>query len=414
MVARVMIAFNLFCLGHAAVQEASLVADSKSCLNDEQCDADAFGLLQARVETSATIHGHQQEATEPRPVSENEPLGLIDEQKLMTMANQSGLKDFTLLIGDETGTMFNLSSGRAIPANVPIPIFSASKWVAAAALGGAVQRGKFSWDDKVNKYISFWPTDAGDARSEVTFRSCLSLTSGLVMSAAFAEAMGVNITAMRSNGQNVDLIGLFNTSSSLEESVKHIMALSSKTNDEPGTFRYGESHFMLAAYAAMQATGESTWKDFVQKYWAEPLKISAADFDYKVPGGPDAPNTNNPDPGAELQIAADTYAKFLTAYVKDGDNLFGANELDKEQSAKCAKFCISPPTDTYALGHWVHASTPRLVHSLGYGGCYPAVTTINGKKFWFYINRLAPGESYPSVVFAAALLPELVSYFATS
>merc|ERR1719163_2686092 len=98
------------------------------------------------------------------------------------------MADFTLLVGDGDGTKLTVSIDKGIPADTRMPVFSAGKWITAAAIGAAVKQGKVSWDDKVGKHIPFWPTDPKDARSDVTFRSCMSLTSGLVQATPVWES----------------------------------------------------------------------------------------------------------------------------------------------------------------------------------------------------------------------------------
>ena len=45
-------------------------------------------------------------------------------------------------------------------------------------ISGLVNDGTMSYDDKVNKYVSWWAKDENDSRSDITLRHLLSFTSG--------------------------------------------------------------------------------------------------------------------------------------------------------------------------------------------------------------------------------------------
>lgn len=55
---------------------------------------------------------------------------------------------------------------------------SLSKWPAAVMISGLVADGTMSYDDPVNKYLTYWTKDKNDVRSKITLRHLLSFTSG--------------------------------------------------------------------------------------------------------------------------------------------------------------------------------------------------------------------------------------------
>lgn len=366
------------------------------------------------------------------------------DELIATSSKAVGLGTFSFLMGDEEGIRYatraddglSLAPFNSSDPKEPFIVFSAGKWLVAAALGAAVQAGKFAWEDPVSKYIPWWTRDEDDKRSHITFQHLLSLTSGLVASTKLLKALGYPDGVM--DGMDHADVGLWDSSYTLEETAKEIYEGTDpkKIPSLPAPFLYGETHFIVAQYAAMQATKTASWQDFFSKYWATPLgirwevtsselsstkkffKTKDAAYTYgffrtsdgkalekfeggfgNIAGGEKVPN---PDGGSQLIVSACTFARFLTSYLRQGDLLYGASHLDKTYA----------DNTNYALGHWVMPEM-KVAHSVGLAATLPTIVTLpNGKKFWFHFQQYAYGKVGHALSLVEQILPVLREFMA--
>lgn len=342
---------------------------------------------------------------------------------MMQAAAETGIGEFSLLLGDEEGIRFAIQSSGGSgfqPSNVtnPIRVGSAGKWVVAAALGAAIKQGMFAWDDPVSKYIKWWTTDPNDNRSRITFKHCLSHTSGLAaMEFAYAGHSMVE-------------------TSKLEDFVHASYSKTGSDISVPSSFHDIETNYLVAEYAALQATGFDSWQRFFFRYWAEPLGLhmSVLAHDraslHKYFDASDAygygfyhsgveherfhSQAHNPDGGSQLILSPCAYAQFMISYLDNGDDKYDANTLDEIYPSDEAN--VGGRFGNYALGHWVFSTVqPVLWHSVGTYGALPVIASIpsrRGKKFWLYLNRFSETPQAPvtSLMFLKAILPKVTDF----
>jgi CubicO group peptidase (beta-lactamase class C family) len=355
-------------------------------------------------------------------------------------AAAKGMDSYSIMVGDESGTRYftrsddgsersfhpvNVSQNagawsswhfRASDPKEPLPIFSAGKWITAAALGAAVQAGRFRWEDKVSRFISWWTKNESDTRSHITFQHLLSHTSGLTASTDRLHDMGYS-DGVIDDMNHVD-VGLFENSMTLEEAAMDVYNASANLIAEvPAHFYYDETHYIIAEYAALQATGIATWQLFVQEYFGDPLGLqwqttdsAASSTGHMFKEGSSTytygfwtqdlesgelifgHSVEDPIGGCQMIASACLFSRFLTTYMGRGDNLFGANVLDQsyvrlEPGRLSAQY--PPAGDEYALGHWINSGL-NITHSVGSGSTMPIIATApTGKKFWIHIQQMA-------------------------
>lgn len=112
---------------------------------------------------------------------------------------------------------------------------SLSKWPAAIMISGLVADGTMSYDDPVNKYLSYWATEETDVRSKITLRDLLSFTSGYTKDAMISEV------ACRK--------GFADCAQKLYEASKHYVAPRT-------TWKYLSCHLQFAGAMAVEASGK--------------------------------------------------------------------------------------------------------------------------------------------------------------
>jgi len=78
-------------------------------------------------------------------------------------------------IGDHRGLLFRYGKRYR---NKPVQIASEVKPMTAVLAMRLVELGILGLDDKVNRWLSWWPTSSSDSRSYITLRHCLAFTTG--------------------------------------------------------------------------------------------------------------------------------------------------------------------------------------------------------------------------------------------
>mmetsp|Transcript_20325 Transcript_20325/g.36709 ORF Transcript_20325/g.36709 Transcript_20325/m.36709 type:complete len:442 (+) Transcript_20325:87-1412(+) len=395
-------------------------------------DTDATELLQLHVEKAVEQESAKLGITVEKAAAE------LDKAVDEAAANTAGIGEFSILVGDAQGIHY-AKKGKEVDASGFAPssftkqqrIFSASKWLTTAALGAAIKSGVFSWDDRVGKYIKWWTKDPKDHRFDITFAHCLSHTSGLTMSKAFAKYVGIEELF-----KNADMGGL-SEGQTLEETAQRIFTNTKPDIPKPpDAYRYGEVHYFVAQFAALQASGMNLWQDFFAKYLGIPLGLQPEIEDpehettkaYFKSGNPYAygfhfnedremkqSHANNPDGGSAVVISPCAYSKFLVSYVSKGEQMWNANEVDKPR-ADVGEFWGSWGFgERYALGHWLPNTGPLtgIGHSIGFAGTLPMVIP-GDKPFWIYVSRWAPGAAGASVELVASLIKDIKKFMGSS
>jgi CubicO group peptidase (beta-lactamase class C family) len=183
----------------------------------------------------------------------------------------------------------NLRGGLAVDA--PMPIASASKWLAVATILSVVDEGLLELDAPVAEYVV--ELDRPDKRT-MTLRQCMSCTAGW---------SGFLLGEQPGWGSDEFAVA----------------AGAARVRTAPGAaFRYGGVTFQIAAIAAERVTGKD-WHTLFAERIASPLGMTATKFAAMRPFGADPGTTRLPAvAGGAISTLAD-YTKFVQMLLGDGD-----------------------------------------------------------------------------------------------
>jgi len=152
-------------------------------------------------------------------------------------------------VGDHRGLLFRYGEKWD---NKPISIASELKPITGVLAMRLVETGVIGLDDKVNRWLSWWPTSTADSRSYVTLRHCLSFTSGFY---GFEDVPPDTFGHEYSIPQDkVDWWEFFCKSTDAIECAKRVLK-HTKHAAPPGTiWTYTADHFRIAAAVMVAAT----------------------------------------------------------------------------------------------------------------------------------------------------------------
>ena len=161
--------------------------------------------------------------------------------------------EFAVNVGDVNGTIFTWESPGFSMTKTRMAGASLSKWPAAIMLTGLVNDGTMRFDDRVNKYLSWWSTDQNDPRSRITLRHLLSFTSGY-------STDGFVPPWVKCDG--------------FMECARALYKHSSQHTEEPGTkWAYLSCHLQFAGAMAVAASGSDIQALF-KKYLYQPFNMT--------------------------------------------------------------------------------------------------------------------------------------------
>lgn len=355
-----------------------------------------------------------------------------------------------ILTSGQTSTKFTLQSGALQETEVLKPVFSASKLVSSILINRIAEEegSQLDLDAPVSSYVSWWTADPQDARSGVTLRHMLSMTSGFgsdpsgdhgpptcelqYMVPCVDDAMGLvaatgsSCTELKGFGCDFDLsnfdpvtpkgtfvatvcpasCGVCENRMTQESCSKDLYEkqfgniakgmFGSFPNVDPADvkpgshFTYGESNWVMAIHAVEKATGQ-TWNALFKKYLTNPLNLATScSF-------PDVPLI---DGGAMLECSSAEYSKIVAAYFR-GEIVkqITMDEMEKPQTkimgADLPMDNRQPPvTDGagvahYGLGMWRACTDESCAesygHSIGADGVNPIIDRVGG--YWALVFR---------------------------
>jgi CubicO group peptidase (beta-lactamase class C family) len=299
---------------------------------------------------------------------------------------QRGIEHATLLLGDDSGLRLTWTRGDVAP-DTRVPIASASKWLAGAAIMAVVEEGALTLDDTPQQHLA-WASGDGE-RGGMTLRQLLSFTSGLELSPIDASCKTDRRTTHAACAQEI-----------YETTFVH----------PPGTaFTYGPAHLYVASAMATAATGED---------WHALFDTRVADV-VGMTDDPafDGPSLDNPNTAGGAKASARDYQRFLQAIVA-GELL--ADSLDEMHAdhtpAPDVELVYTPVPDDYAwhygLASWRECMTPsfddacaasRRVSSPGAKGFYPWIDLDTGRWGVLATDRVPLRASIQSVELVSEL-----------
>lgn len=186
---------------------------------------------------------------------------------------------------------------RGFSAETRIPIASASKWMAGAVIAGLVDRGVWSLDDTIGRFVPDAPPD----KRGITIRQLFAHTSGIPGNDTQGPRPGTTCVA--------------NRATTLEACMREILA--TPLDHSPGsTFDYGSGSMHVAGRLAEIATGR-TWDQLFDEIVARPLGLTATDFGAGS-GLPGIVTSTNPRIDGGVRSTIRDYARFLDMIASNG------------------------------------------------------------------------------------------------
>jgi hypothetical protein len=151
--------------------------------------------------------------------------------------------NFAVTIGDATGPLFEYAHGNFTLDRL-VGTASTSKWPLAMMFVGLVADGTIrSLDAKASEYVSWWATEAGDLKSQVTLRQLLSFTSGFGTGAPGQGNSSEMCMGSSASGLDYD-------------DCAQQVYLATNLSGTPGkSYTYNSVHLQLAGAVAMAASG---------------------------------------------------------------------------------------------------------------------------------------------------------------
>lgn len=292
------------------------------------------------------------------------PAGLVEQ--LEKAVDQDGAPGVAAIVLRDGQPLYEVSVGDIDP-DAPLPVASASKWVAAALVLTLVDEGLLALDQPVGALL---PEIAGEA-GPITLRQLLSFTSGHGSIRSMADLL-----------QPPDI--------TLAESARRIAAR--PLEDEPGTvFKYGSGALQIAGALAERVAGKS-WATLFEERLARPLRMKESRWIHPFDPA-DGQRTSNPNLQAGLVTTARDYARFLT--MLSGNGMFEGRRILSGDAVKALRtpttvgldMSYVPPGAAgtqlhYALGNWCEridrASLCAMSSSPGALGTYPWIDWENG------------------------------------
>tara|TARA_R110002020_G_scaffold184947_2_gene382327 strand:+ start:41285 stop:42487 length:1203 start_codon:yes stop_codon:yes gene_type:complete len=189
----------------------------------------------------------------------------------------------------------------------PLPVASASKWIAAAVVMTFVDEGRLCLDEPIGLRLATGAPDAG----RITLRQILSFTTGQGSIENFADL-----------SQPPDI--------SLAESAARLLAR--PFEDPPGTvFKYGSGAMQIAGALVEQITGQR-WEAVFQERLAGPLGMTRSWWTHPLHPRLDPGDVTNPILQGGLVTTAADYGRFLTMLANGG--VHGGSRILSERAVE--------------------------------------------------------------------------------
>ncbi|KAJ1462350.1 beta-lactamase/transpeptidase-like protein [Pelagophyceae sp. CCMP2097] len=215
--------------------------------------------------------------------------------------------NITLTIGDASGVLFEYRSGY-MNADVIKPLASGSKWPAATALMATFHAHNVSIDEPLSKYLDWWASSPLDARSKVTLRQVMSMTTGMIVDSDCD--ISLNDCAERKALGKVGFEAFAGCKGDLPQCAKELYdALPHKPMYAPGEkFMYSSLSFQFAAAVAVAVSGMPIG-ELLDRFVLGPLKMGPECFW--------ADSDKNPLLGGGLNCNGRQMDKFVHAMLVD-------------------------------------------------------------------------------------------------
>ena len=286
---------------------------------------------------------------------------LLSSELIRQLSALASSVDFSLSLLHQDGSKFYYARGN-INAQTEFESASTSKWVTAAVILQLVDAGVLQLSDNPQQYISSWPSDSSDPRSQIQLRHLLSFTSGLTQ-----EPVCINLA-------NADFA----------QCVDKIAEINQNNGKIPGKeFYYASTHLQVAGLMAIKASASRDWTDLFSKFKLQTNLFSHSRYDL--------PSTANPRLAGGMHWQSDDYLAFIRSY--HSGNLLSNPMKQQAMSDQLQNASIgySPARAAlnqdwhYGFGLWLeckattfNCSNIRYYSSPGAYGAYPFISASTG------------------------------------
>jgi CubicO group peptidase (beta-lactamase class C family) len=278
------------------------------------------------------------------------------------------------------GKLIHRAEAGKIEVDDPLPVASASKWVAAALIMTVVDEGKLSLDEPIGRRLPAFKGEAG----EITLRQLLSFTSGQGSIRSLADLRQPATISLAESARMIAEVPLENP---------------------PGTiFEYGSGALQIAGALAESATGKS-WHQLFQERFAGPLKMPRSRWMHPASPRLEARLVTNPNLQGGLVTTAAEYGNFL-GMIAAGGTFEGRRILSPEAisamgsiQTRGVKMNYKPrgaggEPIAYNLGNWCErfeaSGRCTLMSSAGALGTYPWIDAETGLYGIFIMRHRFP------------------------
>ena len=235
-------------------------------------------------------------AAQPEPAAQSTATFAAVDARMQQMVTERNLGGASIMLMRD-GEVLLERHYRGFGPETRIPIASASKWMAGAVIAGLVDRGVWTLDDTIGRFVPDAPPD----KRGITIRQLFAHTSG--------------IPGNDSQGPRPGMTCVANRATTLEACMREILA--TPLDHPPGsTFDYGSGSMHVAGRLAEIATGK-TWDQLFDEIVARPLGLVATDFGAGS-GLPGIVASTNPRIDGGVRSTIRDYARFLDMIASNG------------------------------------------------------------------------------------------------
>lgn len=265
---------------------------------------------------------------------------------LQSYIDRGILPGLSLLIIRPDKTVYTQAFG-TFTTNTVVTIASALKMPSVVAIMTLIEQGKLALDDRVNRYLPYWPPD----KSAITIRQLLSHISGLP---SYPSCV-------------------YDSTTTLDKCTRIIAQL--PLQSPPGKeFNYGGGDYQVAGRIAEVISGKS-WAQFFQQQIGIPCGRSQ--FTYG--------DTQNPRIGGSASLDLQDYALLLLLRLNGGfcraHHILSQSALEEMRKDQIGTTQIgySPYPDGrhYGLGWWIDPSQDNAATEFSDAGAFGSIPWID-------------------------------------
>jgi len=213
-------------------------------------------------------------------------------------------------IGNEDGVLFQYNA-HLLDENIPIA--SEAKLMGATLIMRLVELGYFGLDDRLSKWLPWWPTEPTDSRSYITVRHCIAMTSGFywIEDKKYPVAMDGRPERFNANYTNSKYTTREKRCHETNEIACAQLVLGSTQHiAPPGTiWTYSGDHLRLAVAVMVSATGTDytlLWRRHIFHRTKLKMEHTRHYLDMKYW-----------DPAAEVRSTPRDLQRFISAYYSE-------------------------------------------------------------------------------------------------